>query len=152
MRFLICLFVLLPLQLNAGETISAETMSTLTKLDGSVFPIESPRAFVYFWATWCPDCKEKLHKEFPTMQLPSDVTLVTINTDKDLGRAKNYVEKENLKLPVVRDNNKELAKRLKVFSVPFWAILEKAGAGWQVVDAEAGGNFDKAKAALKVVK
>lgn len=130
-------------------TIPADHVAELTKLDGSPFQTEKKKVVLYFWATWCPECKEKLNREFPAFQFPAETELVTVNTDKELDRIQHMMEKEKIKLTVVRDGKKALTSDLKVFSVPFWAVLSRGADGsWELVDSESGGNLDKMKAAL----
>lgn len=134
----------------ATSAITSEEFRGLKVIDGSELKTEKNKVLLYFWATWCPDCKEKLHKDFVQMRLPADAELITVNTDKDVDRAKHYISKESLRWLVARDDNKMVSKALKVFSVPFWAVLERDGKGWKVIDAEAGGNQDRLKAAVGI--
>ena len=132
-----------------AESLSAAAVGSLTKLEGGAFKPEKKKILLYFWATWCPDCKEKIANVFPKWPLPADTQLVTVNTDKQIDRAHHYVSKEKMPFTVVRDEAKSISSALKVFSVPFWAVVAQDTKGaWNIVDSQAGGDIDKMKAAL----
>lgn len=149
-RYLFVLFfITLAPTLFAAENIPGSDIEKLTRMDGSSFKTDKNKLLLYFWATWCPDCKEKLHGDLKYLKVPERAELVTVNTDKDAERALHYISKESVQLPVTRDNDKTVAKALKVFSVPFWAVLERETDGsWKVKDSESGGNLAKMKSAL----
>lgn len=139
------------LSLSAGAsamTLPSSEFNQLTKLDGTPFQTDKNKVLLYFWATWCPECKEKLSHDFPKLTFPADVELVTVNTDRDMDRIQHALDKENIHLTVVRDNKKAVMAALKVFSVPFWAVLTRGpDQSWQVVESESGGDIEKMKAA-----
>jgi len=110
---------------------------------------QKEKELVIFWATWCPDCKNKLSGKLPEINGSADVAVITINTDSSQSRAKHFVEKMNLKLPVFRDDSKDLRKTLKVFSVPHWAVYKKENAKWRLVDSAPAFEMDRIEKALK---
>ncbi len=132
----------------AADSIPASSLEQMKQMDGSAFKTDKNRLLMYFWATWCTDCKVKLQKDLPAFKVPENSQIITINTDKDMERAKHFIEKESLSVNVVRETDKSLSKTLKVFSVPFWAVLERDGESWKVVDSKSGGNSEKMKAAM----
>ena len=89
MDLLVLICLIFGLSFGHAATLSSADMAKLTKLDGTAFKTDKDKVLLYFWATWCPDCKEKLAKEFPKLQLPPQVELVTVNTDKDIDRTKH---------------------------------------------------------------
>jgi thiol-disulfide isomerase/thioredoxin len=112
--------------------------SSLTDLSGTPASItqEKDKRLVVFWATWCEECRSKLSHELPELNARKDVSVVTINTDKDEERAKDFVKKENIALPVLRDPTKNFRKELKVFSVPHWALYKKVGGEFRLVASQ----------------
>lgn len=90
-----------------------------------------PKELVIFWATWCRDCRKKLIDELPAQANDPDVQVLTVNTEKDLERVQDFVRKEKLVFPVFSDPTKNLRRSLKVFSVPAWAVYERADAEQQ---------------------
>ena len=51
--------------------------------------------------------------------------MITINTDRDESRVRDFVKKEGISLPVYRDPTKALRGELKIFSVPHWAVYRR---------------------------
>lgn len=123
-------------------------LDQLTRIDGSQFSTDKDRLLLYFWATWCVNCMPKLRSDLPTMKVPDNGQIITINTDKELSRARHFIAEEALQLPVMRDENKSLAGALKAYAVPFWAVVQREGATWKVVTAKSGGSAEEMKAAL----
>ena len=131
-----------------AESLPGNTFDSVTMLNGSPFQPAKDKMVLYFWATWCPDCKEKLEKEFPSATLPANTALVTVNTDKEAERAAHFVEKEKMGFTVIRDKDKVLTKALKLFSVPSWAVLKKeANGSWNIIESGSGGDLKKILAA-----
>ncbi len=106
---------------------SAVPLQDLTHLDGSTaaYSHSKPKELVIFWATWCPDCRKKLIDELPAKKSNPTVEVVTINTEKDIPRVKNFIEKNKMEFTVLSDPKNTLRKSLKIFSVPAWAVYEK---------------------------
>lgn len=132
-------------------TLFASPFEGLTQLDGSAFSpstIGKEKVLTVFWATWCPDCKEKLKSELPELDSSKDIAVITINTDRSADRANNFIEKTALNLPVLRDEKKSLRKSLKVFSVPHWAVHKKSPSGWELVDTAPAFEWDRVNKAL----
>lgn len=131
-----------------AETVSLQSLKELrnaqpaSKLDG--------RVFVYFWASWCPDCREKLGG--PLAKFAKDnpgVNLVTVNSDRDEAKGAGYVDGEKISLAVYRDTDRTLSKSLKIFAVPAWAILDKKGDTFEVVASSTGSDLAVIQQKLK---
>lgn len=145
-RTLITILVLFSMQ------IWAQDFSGLKNLDGTPAKIETQhkKMLVYFWATWCPDCREHVKNSLPKYQSENKYELVTVVMDKDLDRAKQYIEKEKVSLKTFRDPDRKLSGPLKVFSVPVWAVFEKDQDKWKIVKSEPGTDDEKMLQALGV--
>ena len=145
-------FVLLMAFVVAAQ-LMALPLQGLKNMDGAEAKLshEKNTELVVFWATWCPDCKAHLTKELPVLNKEKNVAVITINTDRSEGRARAYVEKTNLKLPVFRDPTRNLRKSLKVFSVPHWAVYKRADqkSQWKLVDAAPAFEWERINKALK---
>lgn len=109
----------------------------------------SDKVLLYFWASWCPDCKEKLsgeiqklEKEFPK------ISILTINGDRELARGLGFASEKKLLLPIYRDEEKTLSKSLKIFSVPAWAYLEKQNNSWVLIKSANGADLSEIRETL----
>jgi thiol-disulfide isomerase/thioredoxin len=134
--------------------LSAKEISGLTDLDGKPVnlastPTSKPNELIVFWATWCDECRAKLREDLPKLAERSDLAVITVNMDKEPDRAKAYVEKEKILLPVYRDPEKQLKKELGIFSVPYWALLKKTDHGYEVAASEAAFDFSHVMKAME---
>lgn len=122
-------FLILALTNIAGAATpgDANPLNGLTDLNGAAWKpaLEKDKLLVVFWATWCDECRAKLNKELVELNSHSDLAVITVNADRESDRVKEFVAKENVSLPVLRDDSKSLRRSLKVFSVPHWALFKK---------------------------
>jgi thiol-disulfide isomerase/thioredoxin len=144
----------LGLSLVFGSAALASGLTELSELQsGKSAQIESKenKLLVTFWATWCPSCEEHLAKELPALDARPDVTVVTVNTDKEAKRAQHFVQKHDVKLPVFLDSSGSLRKELKVFSVPHWALYSRKSSrdAWTLVTSQPAFEMSAIEAALK---
>lgn len=117
-------------------------LTHVTKEEQYSLPKDKDQVLVVFWATWCPTCKGKLQKTLPEMQAQrKNLEIITVNTDKEKGRLQHYIDKNKVSIPVLRDEEKKLIKPLNIVSAPHWALFEKKGDQFALVDAKK--SFDK---------
>ena len=145
--------ILFMLFVAEGFCIPAPTLeiSELTDLSSKPMALSSPKEkqLVVFWATWCDDCRSKLRKELVAFNERKDVAVTTINLDKDPERAKEFISKEGITLPVLRDPEKKFKKALSIFSVPHWALLKRVKENqFEIVASESAFDLEHVKKAL----
>jgi thiol-disulfide isomerase/thioredoxin len=109
--------------------------------------LESNLKLLYFWASWCPNCKESMKTKLVDLK-NAKIDVVTVNVDEDIKRAQHYIEEEKVEFPVIRDEEKKLRQVLKIFAVPSWAVLKKEKDQWVVKASEVGNDFNQIKKAL----
>lgn len=129
-----------------AETVSLNDLTSLFAVKNEVRP--EGRVLLYFWASWCSDCKEKL-KQLPALQKEfPGIQVLTVNGDRDAEKGRAFAESESVALPVYRDESKNLVKVLKLFGVPAWALLEKEAAGWAVRKSSVGVDLGEVRQEL----
>jgi thiol-disulfide isomerase/thioredoxin len=123
----------------------------LQGLDGSPVKLEHAKnkELVVYWATWCSTCKDKLDVILPEINKRPDVAVVTINVDEDVGRAADYMKRNHIELPVLRDAEGTLTKKLGVNVVPHWAVFSKKGAEWVLIDTASAFESARVEKALR---
>jgi thiol-disulfide isomerase/thioredoxin len=130
---------------------SSDPFAPLTGLDGKPAQLDSAKKqrLVVFWGTWCDECRAKLSKELVQLNQRADVQVVTVNADRDDDRVREFVAKEHIQLPVLRDPTKAFRKELRVFSVPHWALYRKKALGYELVTSEGAFEYGHVVAALE---
>ena len=110
------------------QFVLAAPMGDLVDLSGApaAFQHNKAKELVIFWATWCPECRQKLTRELPAKIDDPEVQIITVNTEKDLDRVRSFVAEEKIKFPVFIDPKKTLRQSLAIFSVPSWAVYARS--------------------------
>lgn len=134
-----------------GHAIPIQEFTTLEG-NSPTLQHKKTKELVFFWATWCGSCAQKLKEDLPLLDSLDDVAVITVNIDQSPQRALHFVKKREVSLPVWRDEKRFWQEKLKVQAVPHWAIFHKNPGNqgeWQLVHSETAFDFDKIKSYLK---
>lgn len=139
-------FTLLVPNASRASVVDKNLVRGLTPLESSqAKEISSEKeTLIYFWATWCPDCKDKLTSVFRDSQLYQRFNVILLATDKDPQKVRHFVEKNKIEPFVFLDPDRRLQKELKVFSVPSLVRLSQLSAEsnvFSVKASQAGGDI-----------
>ena len=99
------------------------------------------KVFVNLWASWCPPCR----REMPSIQNlynsvdTSKVSFVMLSLDDEFGKAKDYVQQNNLQLPVYYPGG-QLPMLFNVNGIPATFIFDENGELLKRVDGS--DNYD----------
>ncbi|MEZ4750899.1 MAG: TlpA disulfide reductase family protein [Bdellovibrionota bacterium] len=115
------------------------SLSGLRDFAGQPVAMTEGRVLVVFWATWCDSCREKLTGFLPHLDARPGLSVITVSTDTEAERARSFVDRNSIRLPVYRDPDGTLTASLKVQSVPHWAVYR----GALLVDSAEG--FDQVR-------
>ena len=129
---------------NYDQTLNLKTNKKLTE------EINEYQVF-YFWATWCPDCKEKLKSDLSTYQ-QKNISLATLSIEKDREKIQKFVEKNKLAYSVYFDPEKTLQKQFKIFSVPSVVLAKKSGTTFEVIESVVGTDWTAINLAISKIK
>lgn len=144
------IFVLLNLVFMSA-TYAIDNLNDYKYLSGDLDSIkDNKKELVVFWATWCPECKEKLTNVMPKIFKENKIAILTVNTEKEIDRVKAFLEKNKILMPTINDDNKNLRKSLKIFSVPAWAVYERQNVQdpWNLVGTGSGFSEEDINKAL----
>lgn len=138
--------------INLTFAIAAQALSLTNSQLEALKPLDSEQKvsaaasekekILYFWATWCPDCKSKLGSEFKNASLYEKFDVYLVATDKDAEKIKHFQKKNEIPPYVAIDDSKSLQKALSVFSVPTFLRLKKEKDQWVVVAQRSGGAIE----------
>ncbi len=138
----VILFLIFFIQVIQAKEI---TSLNLTNLNGDKvnIAIEDKKILLFFWATWCSECKTKLKNELLTFEKDSSLIVHTINIDSNLKRAKHFIKKQKLKNSILRDEKRDLINFLGIEAVPFWVILKpnKRDKNFTLIKSQTGFNM-----------
>ncbi len=105
------------LNLTSGESTS------LNKYRGS------DTAIIFFWATWCPSCREELRiltRESERFA-KSGIKIILVNVEENPRLVKSFIDKIKLPYPVFLDETSEVAGQYSIIGLPSLFFVDKNG-------------------------
>tara|TARA_Y100001960_G_C14770577_1_gene879719 strand:+ start:754 stop:1230 length:477 start_codon:yes stop_codon:yes gene_type:complete len=135
-KLLITLTALLSLNANAAD-INDFTFQDFYKQNVKLQNYKVPfrkGMLVNVWATWCPPCVKELPSLMRMQQLMPDLTVIAINVDSDMNKAKQFLRKQRLPESVILhlyDKDALQIKQLGATRLPVSFLINNQG---QVVD------------------
>lgn len=96
----------------------------------SLADFEGQTKVLYFWATWCPACRQdtdNINKIQDTLQ-KKGAAFISVSLDKDIDRLKGYIEQRQIAFPVLFDGKgweNEIAQIYGVRATPHFFIIDK---------------------------
>ncbi len=107
----------------------------LRDMDGKPVAVDSLLAegpvVLNFWATWCKPCRvempklQEVHEDL--MGWTVHFAAVSLDTRRNKNKVEKYIEKNEVTLPVYRDPEGSLAKKLKIMAIPTTILLDQDG-------------------------
>ena len=91
--------------------------------------INGKRAIIFFWATWCPHCREALSglnrdKDKIAQQ---NIKLVLIDVGEDEDTVKKYLERNKIDFEIFLDQKTSLAENYGLIGVPTFFFVDEKG-------------------------
>jgi thiol-disulfide isomerase/thioredoxin len=114
---------------NSASPLTADI--ELLKLDGTTTSISVASSdrplLVSLWAVWCQPCKRELPALEEISLQRQDLAVLAINIGDDPTKIAEYLQVNDLSLPVAIDNNGELLKALDAPTVPVTVLFDSEG-------------------------
>ena len=124
-----------------GQTYSRENQLegqsvpdfTLTSVNGSEMNLNKWRAgqnaILFFWATWCPHCREHL-VELNTMAKGFEqkgVKIILVDVGEDLKTVKEFLDRHKIQFEALLDQDSTIAEKFQIIGVPTFFFVDKNG-------------------------
>ena len=116
-----------PLIGKAAKDFTLDTLSTkdvnMTKFRGD------QSAIVFFWATWCPHCREQLSSLNANRgQIESQgIKIILVDLGESADQVRAYLDKNRIGLEVFLDQDQSLAEDYALVGVPTLIFIDKKG-------------------------
>ncbi len=104
----------------------------LQNLDGqsiSLSDLQGKPILLNFWAIWCPPCRsempymQEIHEEWSDKGL----VLLAIDIGEGPSQIKEFLDANNLSLPVLLDSDKSVAQKYNISNIPTTFFIDKDG-------------------------
>lgn len=128
---------------SAQATVEKGLVEKLLPLSEKRVVSSDKEKILYFWATWCSDCKEKLTTVFKRKNLFEKYDIYLVATDKDKEKIAHFQKKHGLDTNIYYEDSKELQKKLRVFGVPTLIKMEPRGDSFVVTVQQTGGDIEQ---------
>ena len=99
-------------------------------LDGGEFDLEARRGkpvVLAFWASWCGPCRQELPALSQLQAERDDVQIIAVNVDRDAELARRFLQKVEVELPIVWDNEAVSMGQYNVMSMPTTFLIDAQG-------------------------
>lgn len=86
-------------------------------------------AVIFFWATWCPHCREQLKDLNVKRELlaKDNLKLVIVNLGESKKQVEKYLKKNNIDLDVFLDEKGDLESKYQIIGVPTFFFINEEG-------------------------
>ncbi|MDP2652982.1 MAG: TlpA disulfide reductase family protein [Candidatus Omnitrophota bacterium] len=90
---------------------------------------EGKSSIIFFWATWCPVCEEKL-KELSAKREELEqkgVKVLLVDLEETPKEVRSYLDNNKVAIDVVIDEKSSVAETYNIFGVPTLIFVDAAG-------------------------
>ena len=114
---------------RVGEPAPDFQLENLAGQSISISDLQGKPVLLNFWATWCPPCRAEMPYLQQIYEEWSDKGLVLLAIDIGEGpsQIKEFLETNNLSLPVLLDSDKSVAQRYNITGIPATFFIDKDG-------------------------
>ncbi len=86
-------------------------------------------AIIFFWATWCPNCHEKIDKlsKSATEMKNKGIQIILVDIGENAKAVDSYVKRNKVPYDVFLDENSKVAEDYDIIGVPTFFFVGKDG-------------------------
>ena len=128
---------------------------TLKTVDGKQVNLakfrENQNTIIFFWATWCPHCREQLQQL--TDHLGDEIQkkgikILLVDVGETAGQVRAYVKKYKVPYEVILDEDDVISEKYNIVGVPTFFFIDKEGMV-RSVDHSIADNYEEMFATKK---
>lgn len=113
-----------------GEKAPAFELKDLRSISQDFTSLSKDKnTILFFWATWCPHCREQL-KELDRRMAElktAGIQLFLVDLGEEKGIVENYLDKSKLDVLVLLDKEGLVSENYKVLGIPTFVFVDKGG-------------------------
>lgn len=116
--------------LEVGDTPPQFTLQNLEGEDINLSDFKGRKVILNFWATWCEPCREEMPLFDQIDKAHDDVIVLAVNMahqDSGVEKVQQFMKKQGIAFPVVRDETGDVSKAYKVVNIPSTYFLDEQG-------------------------
>ena len=112
---------------KAAANFQLDTL-TQTQVDMTEYR-DGKKAIIFFWATWCPHCREQIKELNAQSQaiLQKGIKILLVDIGEDTEEVKAHVERNRISLDVFLDKDSTVAENYRVIGVPTFFFVNEKG-------------------------
>ena len=118
-----------------GKSAPDFTLDTLTQKNVNMTKYrDGKRAIIFFWATWCPHCREQL-KELNEMRdaiKAKGIKIILVDLGEEILEVQKYAERYKVDLDIFLDKDSALGESYRIIGVPTFYFVDEKGLVKQV--------------------
>jgi len=106
---------------------------TLTTVRGNAVNLTAARAgqpaMVFFWATWCPHCRQelrKLYKQLSTIE-QKGIRVIIVDIQESAQQVQGYLRRQKINADICLDLTGEVVDRYRVLGIPVYFLIDAQG-------------------------
>jgi peroxiredoxin len=107
---------------------------SLKTVDGKTMDLKTVRGsqntMVFFWATWCPHCREQLAqltKHLGKEMEQKGIKILLVDVEETPAEVRAYLKKYNVTFDVVVDEEGSVTEKYHIVGVPTFFFIDKQG-------------------------
>ena len=139
---------------GVGKPAADFTLDTLTQKAVNMTQYrQGKKAIVFFWATWCPHCRDALkdlNKNLANIE-GKGIKVILVDVGEEEKEVKRYMERNKIGATVFLDRESSLADPYGIIGVPTFVLVDSKGVV-RAVEHALPDNYEEILAVKKTVK